>query len=926
MPEQPLPTGLEPFLSSVDAWWKTPARSGATMTVEQALAAQMATVMEADATLRALDRTLPQPDADRITAVMRSLGRIVPTETALYDILFDGMPYPGALAIAGNTPDKPVLLFMPDRGWDRFPSLPRMHEELEERIRHELISRDTLPGLRVSDVDRMIARPGFVASRPAGVDIFSTIIRRVAAVQRRQVTDAWEGLSHGDDAATVADSVRAALDIHARLDIDAMHADRLQRVLALRNAARLARVPAPVREAWHHTASELRSETDEGLRTLKAHGVSDAIDPPEGLQDPDAVRHYRDQLLAAFDPRRDGRVRRDVAARLMRARLAMAAADARLGYYLPEDRPGFRDDHAERGYQWLHAVHSAPVASGRPTVEGHDIVVRQFTYRGAVVGDLLAIGARQRDSVSTVVLYTPDTPDGRDIREFADAAEAAREFLYHPRFETWLLDRLPASHASADTQGNRHFAIPDGTRRATWIVGQSGGEGFTATAEAFGEREIQGHVFEANYASVVARMLLDLSELEASLREQQAAPYWRLAGIVQDALSPGPAMVREMFTGLGRGMRALWRVEDALRSGDYTRAFLDATEAYVNLLGTVPIAHVAVRPWVYLRGVAGASWLPGAARATRSAAGLDPRYAAPQVSLLETAPDAQGIHALGPRRYVVSGNVPYEVRFDRANLTWRLTRPGAPDTHYTGPAIRREGGQWGLRPDMGLRGGRRLPGSPPPSRIPIVQHVAEADYTGLTAHQRSEFLRVLRQRLGGTAADDLHIEVLMARGRPVPVGRTRWSAWSDALEAARRAPMAAPRGAPVPLVVEPPWREIPAIEWPDSVWYYPPDFVTGLERPSIYLPLTRVRGSGFSGLAASPLDPALRQAMTGVMPPRWVQIHLDRLRPQGTRGFRVFLDDTAPQPHYVLRGADPDPGTFLVLRPGQFTVGQPAVP
>jgi hypothetical protein len=928
VPDQLSTQDLPAFTAQVDSWWLERVDGTGSSSLEQAIATRIATTMRDDAMLRGLDGTLGHEDVEKITAVVRMQGHVAPPGTLLRDVLFSGEPYPGALILADTLANGPALLFMPDRGWERYESLESLHEELEDRTRHELLLRDTLPGLRVAEVDRMVREASFVDSQPAATDIFAGMARRIALMQRAQVSDAWDGLARGDTPASVADAVRAALDLHGKLDIEAMHMDRQRRLLAAHLSSRLAGVPAPVRDYWLRAASEVRTESVEGLRELEANGVADAIMPPDNMNDADAVLAYRDSLLRAFDSRQQGRVRRHVAARLMRARMALAVADARLDYYLANDPSGFLDDHNERGFRWMRAVLDAPAAAERQTIEGHDIVVHQFTYRGAVVGDLLAVGARNRGSAARVVLYTPDAPDGRSVREFEDAAAAAREFLYNPRFESWLLDRLPASHATTDIHGARHFSIPERSRRTSWIVGNSDGRTFTATAEAFGEREVRGNAFEATYASVVSRMVLDMSELAGSLREHQAARTRWFAGVINDALSPGPRIVREVFEGVGRGMRALWRVEDALRAGDYARAFVDATEAYVNLLDLAPVAHGVVRPMFYLRRSGHASTLGMAEPLARPPARLDTRYTAANANLLGVRPDVRGVHSVGNRRYIVSSGVPYEVRFDATNATWRLARQGAADSVYTGPAIRWAPDGWRLRTDVGLRGGRRTLELPSPGRRPTVRNVAEADLAGLTANQRGQFLRTLRQRLGGQAADDLHIDVLMADGRALPVGPTRWNAWNDALEAAHRAPRAAPppRVAP-PLIVRPPWRLVPPEQWPDSVWYYPPGFVGALDHPTVYLPVVRVRGSGISGLVASPLDPALRQARLGVAPPRWVHVHLERLRGTAGRGpaVHVFVDDTTADPRYLLRSAG-EGGTFLVLRPGQFTVGQPAVP
>ncbi|MGA7438477.1 MAG: hypothetical protein WBW32_10165, partial [Luteibacter sp.] len=203
------------------------------------------------------------------------------------------------------------------------------------------------------------------------------------------------------------------------------------------------------------------------------------------------------------------------------------------------------------------------------------------------------------------------------------------------------------------------------------------------------------------------------------------------------------------------------------------------------------------------------------------------------------------------------------------------------------------------------------------------------DYHRLTAPQREEFLRVLRQRLGGAVADDLHVQVLLAEGRAIPLSRARFDAWSDAMHAARLSP-AVPRPQTPPPVLDPgvSWREVPASEWPDAVWYYPRRAVETIDQPTLYLPAVRVRGSGLSGLVVSPVDPALRAARGGTHPHGWVRVNLRRLRGHGTSdgqpAVRVFVNDQRDTPHYVLRTAGEEQGSFLVLRQGQFDAGPPA--
>lgn len=903
LPDAMEATGRDDFLTAYDARWSETERT--------TLATQFIAAMRDDALLRHGDGTLGNTELQRIAAFTGTGGLIPPAGVEPRDLLVSGEPYAGAIILAGRNVDTPSLLFMPDRGWERFASLADLHKDLESRIRHELVSRDTLPGVRVEVIDRMVRQQTFISSRPSHADAIGALATVVIATRRAQVSDAWQALTMGDAPAGTADAVRSALDLRRTLDIEAMAIDRQQRRLATYHAARLAAVPADAREEWNNVTNALRHEYDQAADALYISGTPPVAIPTGDVTRPETVRAYRDALLAAFDPRTaGGRVRQQIASRIARARLAAAAADGRLGYYLPAVPAAYLPDRQERGHAWLRAVVDSPAAATRRSVDGHDIVVRQFTYRGAVVGDLLIIGARRPESVPRVILYMPDAPDGRSVREFEDAEQAARAVLYNPLFEAWLLDRLPASHAAVDTNGIRHFAIPEDVRRSRWVLAQQANGAQTLTAEVFREREVTGNVFEAQYAASVSRMVLDMSELETSLRDMSPATPLDFTTSLVDVGS-GAWMARQTFAGVANGMRAWWRAGDALRAGDHRQAFLDATEAYVGLLGVIPALHAAARPAAYLRPAF--TRPPGAAFTGTTR--FDSRYAAEGIRLSRAYPDGQGIYTLGSRRYIASAGVVHEIRFDDVHATWRLVSPRSADTHYTGPAITWSNGNWQLRADLGLRGGHRASGALTPEHP--IRTVSEADYEALTAHQRGEFLRVLRQRLGGTMADDLHADVFIAAGAPVSVGPRFWHAWRQALEAARRAPLQP--SAPPPVVPRPPWRELLPDAWPQSVWYQPPAYALPLDQPSLYLPVTRVPGSGLSGLVAFNRQPALP---AGDAASPWVRIDLHRLSADGAApgrvAMRVFINETGPEPYYVVRGNSDAHNMFLVLRPGQF--------
>ncbi|UPG94851.1 DUF6543 domain-containing protein [Luteibacter aegosomatissinici] len=920
LPDALTPDGKAAFLASLEAWWNASATSTDTTPARTALATHLAQVMRDDATLRGLQGTLSAADAARVVAWLDAGGHIAPPGTDARELMIGQEPYAGSIILARADG---ALLFLPERGWEAFASLDQLHHEVEERTRHELMARDTLPGTRNDIVDRIVKDDRFVDSRPTSFGGIPVIAQRLVALQAAQVGEAWDGLNAGDDPVTVADAVRVALDLHGKIDIENMQRDREWRVAANRQVTRLAAVPAGVRTAWWEAEDALRNAQVHAEQLAAQAAAAPVFAAASSLSLADAVRSYREALMGMLDVPA-GSPLREASIALRSAQFRLAVADARLGYYPPSEPRRFLPDHGERGYTWMRSVFESPAANGRGRVDGHEIVVRQLTYRGAVIGDLLAIGAREPRSASRVILYTPDAPDGIDVREFVDGEEAAREFLYNPRFEAWLLARLPASHARSDANGQLHFDVPAHVATTAWVLGTTAAGTRTRTAEAFGQREVSSDIFEASHAAELSRISVDLYELEASLRETQRAPALHIVQAAIDTSAAPDRAARDLIAGLGQGLRALWRLEDALRAGDYAQAAIDGSEAYVGLLGALPVAQVAARPGLFLQAsMAGRGASRGALKPALHP--LDKRYAATGVDLAGLRPDARGIHTLAGRRYIVSAGQAFEVRFDTGNTTWRLARPGALDSTYAGPPVRWTASGWQLRPDVGLRGGRT--GTPPPDSPAL--RVSAAGYFELTAHQRDTFLRTLRRRLGNSAADDMHTDVLLADAHGIAVGRRRWNAWSEALHTGRGAPAVAPAATPRAVVASPPWRELPASEWPDTVWYQAPEFAGSLERPSLYLPVVRVRGAGVSGVVVSPLDPALQQARGMSLPSRWVQIDLRRLRWRGQGGtpaLRVFANDSGANPHLVLRSAADAPAMYFVLRQGDFSVARAPVP
>jgi hypothetical protein len=224
---------------------------------------------------------------------------------------------------------------------------------------------------------------------------------------------------------------------------------------------------------------------------------------------------YQAYLTEAMHDGPHAQERRERATDALAARMRMDAAEARLSYYLPDEPRSFRDDHAERGFHWVEAVLDSPTAAGRAKVEKHNIVVRQLTYKGTPLRDVVVLTVQNTRSVPTVVFYTPGAPDGIAFREFDDRQHAARAFLYHPKFRDYLLDRLPNEYATT-RDGERLFA---GSTRLHPILSSSDSSGYTLTEEPFDEREVTGDFFASAYDVTLQQALRDVEAFARGNRQ-----------------------------------------------------------------------------------------------------------------------------------------------------------------------------------------------------------------------------------------------------------------------------------------------------------------------------------------------------------------------------------------------------------------------
>jgi len=552
-------------------------------------------------------------------------------------------------------------------------------------------------------------------------------------------------------------------------------------------------------------------------------------------------------------------------------------------------------------------------------VGDHRISARQLVYKGAVVSDVLVIGVRDARSSSRVVLYTPDAPDGRAFREFSDRAVAAREFLYAPAFQEYLLRRLPAEYGEPLPNGSgRRFKVSDASRQTQWVLSAPGDQRGTITEERFDERVVDGDVRTALFDAEIVRQARDVAWFGRSTRQADFEAIGGMLGGVSEAMRGPSAVLEETVAAVGQALRATWRLYDSIKAGDRAQAFVDFTEAYtssLSLAGWHSRISGATRR-LSLRAAGNA--LRGADAGVRLAdprRQLDPRYASRDLDLRGTRPDALGVHHVGGRHYIRQHDLVFELRHDRASGIWRLSRPHPMDPVFSGPAVMpTPSGGWRLRSDVGLRGGWVDETAFPQPRT---RGVSGHELDGLTDFQRWTFQHSFKARLrNGGEAGRIYWQVL-ARPEPHFVTLRQRTAWNDALRTARNTP-----ADPVPVGTQPgpgaSWRILPPQEWPSQLWHYPGIGVAAGGRGPLVLPLQAVPGSGLTGLPATAETPLTRG-------PAWVRLNLDRYRSRlGTPespGLTVIEDRRGPVTSYVVQPAVGFPIGFLGLTPGDFAAG-----
>lgn len=556
------------------------------------------------------------------------------------------------------------------------------------------------------------------------------------------------------------------------------------------------------------------------------------------IRDLDLSSRYPAYIDSTFRSGSSAAMHRAHASSMQAAHMGLLAAEARLAYYLDDAPRSFLPDRAERGHRWVQAVLDAPAAEGRARVEGHEIVVRQITYQGTPLRDILSVGVRDPESVASIVLYTPDAPDGITFREFADRAEAGRKFFYQPEFREYLLDRLPAEYARMLPNGSaREFA---GDHLSSWVLGSASTAAYTRTQAPFEEREVGGDFLAAAYEVDVQ---LGLRNAQAFTRSAQDANWaWLVERFQTDTAHRVVGdVIKGVVTAPARAAQAAWRLYDNVKAGDHGQAVVDFAEFYnasllaahpVYALGATRTAHAIAGP----RFRAG-SRLVEAGPAPQSVT-FDPRYLAKNIRKTGH-PDHEGVFAIQGKTYIEHGKRMYRVVRDSDYAAWRLSRPDA-GPFIRGPAIERTAaGTWGYR-QVGLRGGTGR-GAGSAHRLPDL-------YDELQAEVELAFPDPVER---GLVATRMRFERAPYDGAVMPpppnIAQAQRIRWAEALTHARMRQIAREiqPGLPAPAAAvdlratsgaAAPYRVVSRAEAPAELWYYD-------NRPFLTSTLERTRGN-----------------------------------------------------------------------------------
>ncbi|KJV35347.1 dermonecrotic toxin domain-containing protein [Luteibacter yeojuensis] len=671
-----------------------------------------------------------------------------------------------------------------DAAWAEFslgPGVPGRHQHLADALRDALRLADAFDVASILEVrdarlrmaladERLATVPADVAAqwRQARRD-YAEGMQAIAAREgeagiappgglhdytMRQLRTVLTGLGIDDDPADITITLHRGTDVAAWFESftslftgpEPLHAPLLD--LALRNV--------PPAGGGLFTASGKRGDAIAPLNDKVIRGMLNRLDV-----------HTRFQALLRRELQEGplAPLRRSLFATGWAARARHEATDALVAT--------LRDEHAgaahlglgRQGLAWVVAALDA-TAGARTLPNGAAIEVSAVGYLDTTIRDIVEFRATGQ---ARFVLYTPGAPDGVAFRQFAGRDEAERLFYRQPAFREYLLDRLPAAFSElAGVGGARQFKASRGVQ---WVFGGNLPPGYTQTAGPFEPRPIAGDIAGALYDTHVEHSLRQVREVSRST----ADAGW---GYLVDLWHRNPAQalpahaVVATVTAPFRVAPAGWRAYDAVRAGDFGRAFVDATEAYVAAIaahaaGATALASGTALATLGFRTARGATVDRVLRRGDQP---MPSRYPASGPAPAGV-PDAHGLYRIDGQQYAAVGGQLYKAYYDAPRRAVRLgSVPAGGDV--AGPTIRLQQGLWRL--------GRQ---APPRARY---GSNASDDF-------RSEYVAQLAHAFPDAAERDLVVAAMFREVRGLPaaaaagVSEAQRSAFRDAMVRAEQA-------------------------------------------------------------------------------------------------------------------------------------------
>ncbi|RMO97948.1 hypothetical protein ALQ33_05159 [Pseudomonas syringae pv. philadelphi] len=372
--------------------------------------------------------------------------------------------------------------------------------------------------------------------------------------------------------------------------------------------------------------------------------------------------------------------------RVMLAQMRLDGIEARMAGDFLEDG-SLPPDLANRGHKWVTAVLDHPVdGDDRATVEGHRIQVSQLSISGVLLSGVLAIGAEERSSVGSLVIFTPQAPDGKCFREMSSSKDL-QQLLLDPEWLDYLVSR-----AALPSQADVRRALT--AERDTLFME------LLPCSENF---------LEAVYDAEVERVISAVDEQTNSNWETNWQSAWEITKTVGDILLTFTPFKVQLPIAAIRSFYAIWQGIGKAADEDGSAPLYFVQAALLLVDGLTLSKGRRVKPY---------------APAAVGRSVLDPKTAVPKApGGLKLRDDGiyRGIHekaqeGVPSRFYAVQQEKAYAVRYDADSATWRVIDSRRPDAYYQLPIQLDDQGVW-VHASVGLRGGGKHPVFKLPSAV-----------------------------------------------------------------------------------------------------------------------------------------------------------------------------------------------------------------